>query len=183
MKCGAKSESSICIHFFLPSFINKTKLFTSYIRHNTKPTSWHQLQLPVTSFHPSSVAVLEDSPASSSSCTSQVVTSRSLNPPMPTAAAYDEEVASESTPLTEILPSQSTDTVDADTGSEASEDNQVLMAEMNAPWPATFERGISLLASPVVTPRQANLVTKSPKPGSSFLFGRNAVSSYISIVL
>ena len=97
---------------------------------------------------------------------------------MPTVA-NDVEVASESTPLIEVLPtSQSTDTVDVDNASQASDENQVLLAEMSAPWPATFERGISLLASPVVTPRQVNLVTKSPKPGSSFLFGRNAVSYF-----
>jgi hypothetical protein len=102
---------------------------------------------------------------------------------MPTAAAYDVDVPVESTPLTELPSSLSTDTADVEATSVASEENEVLLDEMNAPWPATFERGISLLASPVVTARQVNLVTKSPKPGSSFLFGRGAVSSINCVLL
>ncbi len=65
---------------------------------------------------------------------------------------------------------------DTDNGSEASEDTQVLLEEMNEPWPATFERSIVLLASPVMTARQVDLVTKSPKPGNTPLFGQSAVS-------
>lgn len=68
---------------------------------------------------------------------------------------------------------------DTDNASEASEDTQVLLEEMNEPWPATFERSIVLLASPVMTARQVDLVTKSPKPGNTPLFGKNAVSASI----
>ncbi|KAI2511435.1 transmembrane amino acid transporter protein [Fragilaria crotonensis] len=95
---------------------------------------------------------------------------------MPTAATNDVEVPVESTPLIELPSSLSSDTADVEATIVASEENEVLLNEMNAPWPATFERGISLLASPVVTARQVNLVTKSPKPGSSFLFGRGATN-------
>mmetsp|Transcript_326 Transcript_326/g.696 ORF Transcript_326/g.696 Transcript_326/m.696 type:complete len:611 (-) Transcript_326:173-2005(-) len=42
-----------------------------------------------------------------------------------------------------------------------------LWEEMDAPWPATFERSISLLASPVIKAEKAKDFTKSPKPGNT----------------
>ena len=42
-----------------------------------------------------------------------------------------------------------------------------LWNEMDAPWPATFERAISLLASPVINANKAKDLTKSPKPGNT----------------
>ena len=95
----------------------------------------------------------------------------------------DAEDPVETTPLTLSRPQtlssiQSVGSVasDIDNASEASEDTQVLLEEMNEPWPATFERSIVLLASPVMTARQVDLVTKSPKPGNTPLFGQSAVS-------
>jgi hypothetical protein len=62
--------------------------------------------------------------------------------------------------------------LEADIFSDASDGNELLLEEMESPWPATFERSISLLSSPVMTPRQVDLVTKSPKPGNTPIFGR-----------
>eukprot|EP00531_Pseudo-nitzschia_arenysensis_P018428 CAMPEP_0116154178 /NCGR_PEP_ID=MMETSP0329-20121206/21639_1 /TAXON_ID=697910 /ORGANISM="Pseudo-nitzschia arenysensis, Strain B593" /LENGTH=605 /DNA_ID=CAMNT_0003651135 /DNA_START=45 /DNA_END=1862 /DNA_ORIENTATION=+ len=42
-----------------------------------------------------------------------------------------------------------------------------LWEEMDLPWPATFERSISLLASPVIKAEKAKDFTKSPKPGNT----------------
>lgn len=58
-----------------------------------------------------------------------------------------------------------------DSGGEASTTTIELLHEMEEPWPATFERSISLLASPVMTPKTADFVTKSPKAGNTPLFG------------
>ena len=44
--------------------------------------------------------------------------------------------------------------------------------EMDRPWPATFERSISLLASPVINWTEADHLTKSPKPGNTPLAAR-----------
>lgn len=54
----------------------------------------------------------------------------------------------------------------------ASEDtvqSTCLWEELEQPWPSTFERSISLLASPIIQKSQADLFTKSPKPGSTAL--------------
>ena len=42
-----------------------------------------------------------------------------------------------------------------------------LWEELDAPWPSTFERAVSVLASPVVSRDQVELCTTSPKPGST----------------
>jgi hypothetical protein len=55
-------------------------------------------------------------------------------------------------------------------GSDKSDSN--LWQEMDKPWPATFERSISLLASPVIRAEEAKLYTKSPKPGNTPLANR-----------
>lgn len=57
--------------------------------------------------------------------------------------------------------------------------SQILWDEQGKPWPATFERSISLLASPIINKDQADLYTKSPKPGNTPLAQRRQnVSSY-----
>jgi len=48
-----------------------------------------------------------------------------------------------------------------------------LWNEMEAPWPATFERAISLLASPVIKADRAEDLTRSPKPGNTPIAIRN----------
>jgi hypothetical protein len=47
-----------------------------------------------------------------------------------------------------------------------------LWAELDQPWPATFERSVSLLASPVLSFKDVDLYTKSPKPGNTPLASR-----------
>jgi hypothetical protein len=42
-----------------------------------------------------------------------------------------------------------------------------LLEEMDLPWPSTFERSVSLLASPIINPQAALHFTKSPKPGNT----------------
>ena len=48
-----------------------------------------------------------------------------------------------------------------------------LWHEMEAPWPATFERAISLLSSPVIKADRAKDLTRSPKPGNTPIAIRN----------
>lgn len=55
---------------------------------------------------------------------------------------------------------------DAD-ASEHTVESVHLWEELNAPWPSTFERSISLLASPVIPVKEVVMFTKSPKPGST----------------
>uniref|UniRef100_A0A7S4AQA0 Amino acid transporter transmembrane domain-containing protein n=1 Tax=Pseudo-nitzschia australis TaxID=44445 RepID=A0A7S4AQA0_9STRA len=47
------------------------------------------------------------------------------------------------------------------------DEDSALWNEMDAPWPATFDRAISLLASPVIKADRAKDLTKSPKPGNT----------------
>lgn len=54
---------------------------------------------------------------------------------------------------------------------ERSGSDEALLEEMEEPWPATFERSISILATPVLTERKVDMITKSPKPGNTPLFG------------
>ena len=49
-----------------------------------------------------------------------------------------------------------------------------LFDEMERPWPATFERSISLLSSPIISAPQADHFTRSPKPGGTPLSSRRA---------
>ena len=58
-------------------------------------------------------------------------------------------------------------TTSQDTGSQGSSENENLWDEMKRPWPATFERSISLLASPIINATEADSYTKSPKPGNT----------------
>ena len=58
--------------------------------------------------------------------------------------------------------------------SNAAGDDSGFLEERDAPWPATFERSISLLSSPIISTPQADLFTRSPKPGGTPLTGRRA---------
>ena len=89
-----------------------------------------------------------------------------------------------------VVPTESTSLVNDADGSQQSEGSDssarpqdpdsVLWAEMDAPWPATFERSISLLASPVIKPDKAKDFTKSPKPGNTPLAIRKRRVSRLS---
>lgn len=70
---------------------------------------------------------------------------------------------SEASELEQLL--SSGDRADS-TGSSQGADAE-LWSEMDAPWPATFERTIALLASPVIQADKVNELTKSPKPGNT----------------
>jgi vesicular inhibitory amino acid transporter len=71
--------------------------------------------------------------------------------------------ADETTALLEV--SSTSSSVTAAAGED--EANSILWKELESPWPSTFERSISLLASPILPKTQAALYTKSPKPGST----------------
>ena len=71
------------------------------------------------------------------------------------------------------------------TAESGESDKSGLWQEMDMPWPATFERSISLLASPVIKADEAERFTKSPKPGNTPLAIRRKMvrqQSYISLV-
>jgi hypothetical protein len=55
---------------------------------------------------------------------------------------------------------------DANNLSPTSQESEI-WTEMDQPWPATFERSITLLASPVMNAAEADHFTKSPKPGNT----------------
>jgi solute carrier family 32 (vesicular inhibitory amino acid transporter) len=61
----------------------------------------------------------------------------------------------------------STSPASSSAGGESSQAAAVLWEELDRPWPSTFERSISILASPIIPTKQADLFTKSPKPGST----------------
>jgi solute carrier family 32 (vesicular inhibitory amino acid transporter) len=48
-----------------------------------------------------------------------------------------------------------------------SRQSQLLWQELEHPWPATFERAIGLLASPMIKAQDVDIYIKSPKPGST----------------
>ena len=68
-----------------------------------------------------------------------------------------EDSPTERSPL--LLADQSDD--------ESTLSQRVFKEEMEEPWPATFERSIMLLASPIITAKEVDFVTHSPKPGLS----------------
>jgi len=55
------------------------------------------------------------------------------------------------------MPSDDGTSIHSTTGSEASGTSAFLMAEMDQPWPSTYERSISLLASPIINADRVNL--------------------------
>ena len=50
--------------------------------------------------------------------------------------------------------------------SPASQESEI-WTEMDQPWPATFERSISLLASPIINASEVEHFTKSPIAGNT----------------
>jgi hypothetical protein len=62
----------------------------------------------------------------------------------------------------------------------AASDNEELWEELDRPWPATLERSFSLLASPLISFKEADLYTKSPKPGNTPLAARRSKVSVFS---
>ena len=77
----------------------------------------------------------------------------------------DIEAANENTGLLQ-------NNVSPDTSSSQQSGDDRLWAEMDQPWPATFERSISLLASPIINAVEVDEFTKSPKPGNTTLANR-----------
>ncbi len=66
---------------------------------------------------------------------------------------------------------------------ELSNGDSYLWEELGAPWPATFERTISLFASPYIKADRAHDLTKSPKPGNTpIAIKRRMVSHRIIVV-
>ncbi len=86
------------------------------------------------------------------------------------AASSDEEQL--------LTPSDRADS----TGSSQDVDAE-LWREMGAPWPATFERTISLLASPIIQADRVNEMTKSPKPGNTPLALRRRMVRMTQILI
>jgi vesicular inhibitory amino acid transporter len=62
---------------------------------------------------------------------------------------------------------------DSDANTTPQDVDNRLWDEMEAPWPATYERAISLFASPIIKAEKAKDLTKSPKPGNTPLAIRN----------
>jgi hypothetical protein len=67
--------------------------------------------------------------------------------------------------------------------SETGSESEPLWEELDRPWPATFERSISLLASPVIKVEDAALFTKSPKAGNTPLAARRRMVRYQNLIL
>lgn len=61
--------------------------------------------------------------------------------------------------------------------SPPSNEDTEIWQEMDQPWPATFERSISLLSSPLINAAEADLFTKSPKPGNTPMAARRRMVS------
>ena len=59
----------------------------------------------------------------------------------------------------------------------SSQDSEYLWQELDKPWPATFERSISLLSSPVIDAKEVDHFTRSPKPGNTDLAARHRMVS------
>lgn len=72
---------------------------------------------------------------------------------------------------------------DRTNGSQETNDSDRLWDELDRPWPATFERSISLLASPVIDAADAEHYTKSPKPGNTPLGRRRRMVSVFNFVI
>ena len=78
-----------------------------------------------------------------------------------TVDTTDDVEANENTGLLDISP-----------GTSSQESSFFDDDEMFRPWPATFERSISLLASPMINAEKVDHFTKSPKPGNTPLAER-----------
>ena len=61
--------------------------------------------------------------------------------------------------------------------------DEEIWQEMVQPWPATFERSISLLSSPMIDASEVDRLTKSPKPGNTPLAARQRIVREIQLKL
>jgi hypothetical protein len=73
--------------------------------------------------------------------------------------------------------------ISPDSGSQETGESDRLWDEMTKPWPATFERSITLLASPLIRAADADRFTRSPKPGNTPLANRRRMVSYTIITM
>jgi hypothetical protein len=73
--------------------------------------------------------------------------------------------------------------ISSDTRSQETGESDRLWDEMSRPWPATFERSITLLASPRIRAADADRFTRSPKPGNTPLANRRRMVSYMIITM
>lgn len=67
---------------------------------------------------------------------------------------------------------EGTPLVEPDASPGVSSQDSSLWDEMDRPWPATFERSISILSSPLIKAEEVDHFTKSPKPGNTPLAER-----------
>ena len=58
-------------------------------------------------------------------------------------------------------PSSSVDTLDTSVTTESSVED-ITKGELDKPWPATFDRGIHILAGPILDEKEVDNYTKSP---------------------
>lgn len=70
--------------------------------------------------------------------------------------------ANESTPLIGDSPNNNGDVLNASISSGSVTSTDSIKDELEKPWPATFERGIQILASPIIDVKQVADYTKSP---------------------
>ncbi len=70
--------------------------------------------------------------------------------------------ANESTPLIGDSPNNGADALNASISSGSVTSTDSIKDELEKPWPATFERGIQILASPVIDVKKVADYTKSP---------------------
>lgn len=70
--------------------------------------------------------------------------------------------AGESTPLIGDSPNNGADALNASISSGSGTSTDSIKDELEKPWPATFERGIQILASPMIDVKKVADYTKSP---------------------
>ena len=70
--------------------------------------------------------------------------------------------ANESTPLIGDSPNNGADALNASISSGSVTSTDSIKDELEKPWPATFERGIQILASPMIDVKKVADYTKSP---------------------
>lgn len=76
----------------------------------------------------------------------------------------DQCLLEEPSELTNLI---KTDSFETQEGMIIEENHAILLRELEQPWPSTFERAISLLASPKISVSEAELFTRSPQPGAA----------------
>jgi hypothetical protein len=72
----------------------------------------------------------------------------------------------------DVEANEETPLVESDASPGVSSQESSLWDEMDRPWPATFDRSISLLSSPIIKAEEVTHFTKSPQPGNTPLAQR-----------